>query len=231
MKKYVLSDSGTQFNDKTLYRIRAEVPFGKIQEGDLGGFVESEKNLTQEGHAWVSGNARISGDAKVSGNARISGNADVSGNAKILGNARITNNAWVYGDAKVTGNARVSGSAWVFGSAWVSGSSWVYGDAKVSEKARISGRAEVSGNAEIGGDAKVSKYKLINITGLKWNVTISDYHIQIGSEFHRIGDWKKLSDEKMGLMADDLLNWWKIYRNIILSVASKKLRRVGFVNG
>ena len=231
MKKYALSDRGTRFDDKTLYQIRAEIPFGKIQEGDLGGFIENEKNLTHEGNAWISGNAKVFGGAKVSGNARISGNADVSGNAKVFGNTRVSNSAWVYGDAKISGDARISGSAWVFGSAWVSDNSWVYGDAKVSENARISGRTEVSGSAEICGDARVSNYKPINITGLKWNITISDHHIQIGSELHRIDEWKNLSDEKIGLMADDVLSWWKIYKDIILTVASKKLRRVGFVNG
>lgn len=58
----------------TLFRIRALVAIGTIaQPGDLGGYVENEKNLSQTGDAWVYGDARVYGDAWVSGNAWVSG--------------------------------------------------------------------------------------------------------------------------------------------------------------
>jgi len=72
MIKFSLSNKTIKFSDKTLYRIKAEISFGKIQEGDLGGFIEKENNLTQEGNAWVSGNAKVFGSAEVSGNAEVS---------------------------------------------------------------------------------------------------------------------------------------------------------------
>jgi hypothetical protein len=50
----------------------------QVHKGGLGGFLESEKNLDQEGNCWVYGYARVYG------------------------------NAWVFGDAKVYGKARVS---------------------------------------------------------------------------------------------------------------------------
>ncbi len=230
MIKFTLSNKTIKFSDKKLYRIKAEISFGKIQEGDLGGFIEKENNLTQEGNAWVSGNAKVFGNAKVAGNAKISGNAEVSGNAKVAGNAKVYGNAWVYGNAKVYGNARVSGSAWVYGNAWVSGNAWVYGDAKATDNAKISRSAEVYGVAEIFGNAKVSNLRLINIIGLKWNITISDNHIQIGSKLHKIKEWQNFSDEKVAQMSDDELSWWEIYKDIILSIASRKLRRLDFAN-
>ena len=64
----------TLFN---LYRIQAteNIPNRYVDEGELGGFIEKEANLS--GDAWVSGNARVSGDAEVSGNAEVSGDARV----------------------------------------------------------------------------------------------------------------------------------------------------------
>ena len=69
---------------RTLHQIRAKISFGNIAKGDIGGWIESEKNLSQGGDAWVSGNARVSGDACVFGDAWVFGDACVSGNASIM---------------------------------------------------------------------------------------------------------------------------------------------------
>ena len=111
-KKYELLDSDTvrSWDGRTLKRIRALVAIAAIgvQVGDLGGYVEAEKNLQVYGNAWVYGNARVSGNAQVYGDAQVSGNARVSGDARVYGNARVSGNAWVYGDARVSGDAQVS---------------------------------------------------------------------------------------------------------------------------
>ena len=158
MKKYELIENDTKIvNGKTLYRIRALVAISlSVAAGDLGGYVESEKNLSHNGNAWVSGNARVSGNAVVSGNAEVSGNAVVSDNAWVSGNAVVSGNAEVYGDAWVSGNARVYGNAVVSDNAWVSGNAEVSGDAWVSGNAEVSGNARVYGNAWVYGDAWVS---------------------------------------------------------------------------
>ena len=133
MKKYELTSETKVINGVELHRIKALNSFGNIKEGDLGGWIESEKNLSQDGDAWVydnakvRGNATISGDAtiedyaKVSGNAVVSGNATVRGNAKVRGNATIEDYAKVYDDAIVSDNAIVSGNATISGNATVSG--------------------------------------------------------------------------------------------------------------
>ena len=49
----------------TLHRIRAVAEFGLIKVGDIGGWLEKEENLSQEGESWVCGNAEVWGNAKV----------------------------------------------------------------------------------------------------------------------------------------------------------------------
>ena len=115
MKKYEMTSETKIVNGVTLHRIKALISFGAIHEGDIGGFIEKEENLSHDGNAWVCGNARVFGDAKVFGNAWVFGNALVYSNAKVFGNA------WVYGDAEVFGNAEVCGNAWVYGDAEVCG--------------------------------------------------------------------------------------------------------------
>ncbi|OTG48369.1 hypothetical protein [Streptococcus agalactiae] len=120
MKKYeLLKDDTIEFLGKALFRIKALISFKDIRKGEIGGYVEAERNLSQSGNAWVTGNARVTDNAWVTGNARVSGNAWVTGNARVTDNAwvtdnaHVTDNAWVTDNAHVTGNARVSGNAWV----------------------------------------------------------------------------------------------------------------------
>lgn len=115
-----------------LRRVIALKDFGIVKKGDVGGFVASERNLSQEGKAWVSDNARVFGNARVSDNARVYGDAGVFGNAWVSDNARVSDNAKVFGNARVSDNARVFGDAWVSGDARVFGNAWVSGDFDVN---------------------------------------------------------------------------------------------------
>ena len=105
--KYKLIDETIEHNGKTLYRIQALKDFGDVKAGDLGGYVESEKNLSQYDNcwvadeAWVYGNARIFNDARVFGNARVFNDARVYGNALVYGNVLVSNNTWVYGNTQI----------------------------------------------------------------------------------------------------------------------------------
>ena len=69
MEKYELTSETKVINGLELHRIKALESFGRVEKGELGGWIESEKNLSQDGDAWVFDNARVYGDAKVSGNA------------------------------------------------------------------------------------------------------------------------------------------------------------------
>ena len=136
MKKFELtSEFITNIFGTKLFRIKALIEFGNVKAGELGGFVEKEENLSQDGNAWVYDsarvydNARVYGDARVYGNACVCGDARVYSNACVCGNARVCDNARVYGNAWVYGNACVCGDAWVYDSARVYGDACVYGDA------------------------------------------------------------------------------------------------------
>src|SRR5258705_316842 len=107
MNKYEFTGEVEVFYGRELKRIKASVSFGNIKAGEVGGWIEKDKNL----------NAEVSGDAWVSGNAKVFGNAEVSGNAKVFGNAKVSGNAEVSGDAEVSGNAKVFGNAEVSGDA------------------------------------------------------------------------------------------------------------------
>ena len=175
MKKFELTTEFiTNAFGKKLFRIKALVEFGDVKAGELGGYVEKEENVSQDGNAWVSGDARVYGNAWVHGNAKVYDDAWVSDNAKVFDNAEVYGNARVYGDARVSGNARVSGDARVYGDAWACGNAWVRGNARVSGDARVYGDAWVSGNARVSGNAWVygdADYALVQGFGTEFRCT------------------------------------------------------------
>jgi hypothetical protein len=111
MKKYeLLRNDRFEFGCCVLYRIRALRTFGNVKAGDLGGYVESEGNLSHDGNAWIADEAMVSGHARISGNALVDGHALVQSAAQISGDAHI--GGWV----EVSDHARVSGRASIFAS-------------------------------------------------------------------------------------------------------------------
>lgn len=145
-----------------LYRIRALKDFGDVKAGDLGGYIEKEENLSQEGNCWVSDEARVYDNAKVSGNARVYNDAKVFGNAQIYDNAGVFDDAEVYGNAKVYGKTEVSESAEVFGETEIFGKAQIYNGAKVYKNAKIYDNAKVRGNAQVYDNAQVFEYTEIS---------------------------------------------------------------------
>ena len=64
-RKYEFTGETRQHLGRTLRRIRSLVSLSNIVAGDVGGWVEDEKNLSHYGDAWVYGNAQVYGNARV----------------------------------------------------------------------------------------------------------------------------------------------------------------------
>ena len=139
-KKYELTTKTKNVSGKTLYRIIAlddikVNPFLTVHEGELGGFVEGEHNLSQTGNAWVDGSACVSGKALV------------------------TDKAWVHGEAQIGENAKIGGTSQVRGKAVIKGKSVVKGDSQVYGKAVIDGASNLV-DTVVGGSVVVDGLKL-----------------------------------------------------------------------
>lgn len=82
--EFVTGDTIEIAPGRTLKRIRAvaEIAARGNAAGQLGGYIEHEKNLF--GDAWVSDNAWVYGSAQVYGSARVCGNAMIDENGLIF---------------------------------------------------------------------------------------------------------------------------------------------------
>lgn len=121
MKKYVLTNERMREKGRILYRIQAVRSFGDVEEGEPGGWIEKESNLSHEGDCWVDDeamvydNASVNNNAKIKENAVISGNVEVKENAIIRGNAKIMENAIIREDVEVMDDAVIGGNSLLIG--------------------------------------------------------------------------------------------------------------------
>lgn len=119
-KKYIFTDETITYFEIVLHRIQAVKDFGTVKKGDLGGFIQSEENLSHKDTCWVADNA------KVLENAVIMQNAQVYGNAWVFGSAVVFSNAKVYGDATIRGAAQIFRDAQICNYVDVSGNAKIY---------------------------------------------------------------------------------------------------------
>lgn len=138
--KYEITDETRKIKSKktgrliTLHRIRATKDFFvyafydgiigavKIHKGQLGGWIESESNLSQEGRAWVDNGAIafdkavVRGDAWLGPGSVIGDSAIITDSVKVISQSKYT--ADIGDNVKVSGNSRIHASLRGDGHVW-----------------------------------------------------------------------------------------------------------------
>ena len=118
-------NSSIVLNGSKLYRIKALQNFNDVHEGDIGGYVESDKNLSHEGDCW------IYDDSKAYDNATISDNAIVKNSSSVMDNAYVVSNSVIDGNSIISGNSKI------------------FDNCKVSDKSTVSGNSILKSNVSI----------------------------------------------------------------------------------
>lgn len=143
LKKYEMTAAAMLCSGYVLHRICAAKDFttvdGRvIRQGDIGGWIQTETNLSQDDNCWIADNACVYGqasvkeDALVCQNAKVYNFAAIRENAIVCGKSRVYDNAVICGCAKVGDNAVVCKTAMVGGKANIQGNSFIYKDEYVS---------------------------------------------------------------------------------------------------
>ena len=129
----------------TLYRIKAlrDIPSKNVKAGDLGGYIENESNLSQDGDCWIGDEAVVFNGAIVKDDAHVYDLAHVE-------RAKIYERAKVHDEAIIVGAAIVKGDADIYEHARISR----IGACRIYERARIHGYALIKGTGNIHGDAE-----------------------------------------------------------------------------
>lgn len=172
-KKYeIVRDQSITIYNKNLYRIRSLYDFmagngRSVKKGDLGGWVQSEDNLSQSGKCWIFDDAKVFGNAIIRDNATISDQAESYNNAIICNSADILDYSRVFGNAMVLNSARIFSNSRIFDSAIIGAKSQIYsssihGNAIVCTERRLCENSEIYGDAKILGDPTVSNMMISN---------------------------------------------------------------------
>lgn len=142
-------------------RVRAlrDIPKYGVKAGDIGGFVDSESCLSQEGDSWVAENGVVALGSVVSEDAFVGGNAVVCNRSVVKGTARVVGNALVE-MSEVSGTAVVEGFAEV-------------GYSTVGEGAHVADNAAVVSNSVLGGSCRVLQRAYVADSTIKGETEVS----------------------------------------------------------
>lgn len=161
-----------------LLRVVAAETFNDVKAGTLGGLIQDESNLSQEGDCWIYDEAKVYDGAVIEGNAQIRNSAIVRDNSKVDGEAQVLDSAIIEKGSEVTDNAKVYNRAKVTECSIVKGNAKVYGQAVVIGASIIDDNVEVLGSVEtnnsvIKDNAFINKGGKIKDSVIKGNSVIS----------------------------------------------------------
>lgn len=95
---------------------------GTVHAGEIGGIVNGEHNLSQDGSCWIYAGAKVLGIAYVENDAVVFDSATILGRSVISGKAVVRGKTEIYDDAKISGNTELYGRTRVYGRVTVLGS-------------------------------------------------------------------------------------------------------------
>lgn len=181
--KSCISDGEMSIVEIKLYRIQALKTFTKpggynpvVHVGELGGYVESEDNLSQEGSCWLFDKAKVKDGGKVIEDAivydkcLVSKNSIVRGSSVVGGHCFVTNQSVII-DSRLEGNVIVNGHSTIHSGAYL------YGEIGVDQ-------SNIGGSVNLIGRISVKKSRItapLELSGdYELNFDVSDPHSVIG---------------------------------------------------
>ena len=185
MKKYeLIKESKTIFEGIEIYRIRALKDFSDVRTGDIGGWVCSEDNLSQNGNCWIYDNAKCLDDARVYYNAKMYDNAIMYDDAIMYDNSRMFNNTIMYDNSRIFNNAKMYDNAMMynktrmFSNAIMGDNAIMYDDAIIGDNAKMFDNSRMYDDAIMYDNAILNKDKLLYGSINKSYKKIFQYHCE-----------------------------------------------------
>ena len=154
MEKYeLIKESKDYFVGREIFRIKALKDFNDIKAGDIGGWVCSYDNLSQEGNCWIYDDAKCLDNARVYDNAKMYDSSMMLGNAKMYDNAVMSDSSVMCDNAVVCGNARMCDTSTMCDNSMMRGNAMMFNNSKMYDRATMFDNSKMFDGAEMFGRA------------------------------------------------------------------------------
>lgn len=173
-EKYKFTGKTKELSGHILHQIQALKDTENADEGEIGGWIEKESNLSQKGEAWVSGNSCVYENAVVEGDACTMHDTEICGESQIYGKTLIMEKAKVCGKSRVCGHAVITDRATVQGQALICEHSEISGKASVGDEASVSGKSRICENASIRGKSMIHDSYIAGESQVCGNILLSN---------------------------------------------------------
>ena len=178
-RKYEMTNITMEFEERTLYRIRALKNFRNVKAGDLGGWVSGKHNLSQEGDCWIYDEAKCMDNARMYHNSAMYNNAvmcdfsemhgcsEMHNYSAMLDNSRMYNcsamydNSRMYNDSKMYSNSRMFDNSAMYNNAVMLDNSKMFENSRMYRDSRLKNKENLYGKLV----TKVDRFIEINNTG------------------------------------------------------------------
>ena len=178
-RKYEMTNITMEFEERTLYRIRALKNFRNVKAGDLGGWVSGKHNLSQEGDCWIYDEAKCMDNARMYHNSAMYNNAvmcdfsemhgcsEMHNYSAMLDNSRMYNcsamydNSRMYNDSKMYNNSRMFDNSAMYNNAVMLDNSKMFENSRMYRDSRLKNKENLYGKLV----TKVDRFIEINNTG------------------------------------------------------------------
>ena len=178
-RKYEMTNITMEFEERTLYRIRALKNFRNVKAGDLGGWVSGKHNLSQEGDCWIYDEAKCMDNARMYHNSVMYNNAvmcdfsemhgcsEMHNYSAMLDNSRMYNcsamydNSRMYNDSKMYNNSRMFDNSAMYNNAVMLDNSKMFENSRMYRDSRLKNKEKLCGKLV----TKVDRFIEINNTG------------------------------------------------------------------
>ena len=148
-KKYKLTDITMEFEGRTLYRIRALKDFSNVEKGDLGGWIQSEDNLSQKGYCWIYDNAKCMDDARMYDNSRMYDDSVMYDYSAILDDSRMYDNSEMHDYSVMYDYSAIFDNSRMYGHSVMYNDSEMHDCSKMHDYSRMYGSSEMCGKSEM----------------------------------------------------------------------------------
>lgn len=194
--KEVILTSKKYINNRLVIKEHILKQIIRLSDGLIGGYIESEENLSHSGTCFVYDNAMLCGNVIVTDNASVFGNAFLQGDVLLSGKSKVYENALLIGNIKIGKSTSIYGYAFIYSANKTEEYINIYGYIQIYNNAVIYDRVNIEGSVSIFGNSFVATN-----TTLKGRISIGDKVIVYGSY---IEDNIELTDRKY-IFGNDLI--------------------------